>query len=150
MISSWTFFWLVSTEVGGSQHHQPSGSKWILGSSAYEQYTFNFSHLMRVSVFVKQLKDIVMYISWGETRDAPRLHCFRFCVLDCSSIVSPFPSLFYLNVSSWNSGKFMEAVINNWGTQEDFCDQEPTRFYSLSVSDVEWCFQLSSSFLSKY
>ena len=27
MISSWTFFWLVSCEVTGSQYHQASGSK---------------------------------------------------------------------------------------------------------------------------
>ena len=109
MISSWPFFWLVSTEVGGSQYHQPSGSNWILGSSAYEQYTFNSSHLMRVSVFVKQLKILLCISHEGK----PRLP------QDCTV---------YLNMSCWNSGKFMEVVINNWGTQEDFCDQEPDKF----------------------
>ena len=36
MISSWTFFLLISDEIMGTQHHQPSGSYW---SGVYMQWT---------------------------------------------------------------------------------------------------------------
>ena len=113
MISSWTFFWLVGGEVSGSQHHQPSvpnrsGVYMLVGS-------INFSHLVRVSVSAKQLKDIVMYIPWGGTRSPPQ-GCTIFS-FDWSS----FPWLASVWTCSWNSGKVREAewslfpVTKKWG-----------------------------------
>ena len=48
MVSSWTFFWLAGGEVGGSQHHQPSGPEWSGQQTALwgVQYLQNSSAVM--------------------------------------------------------------------------------------------------------
>ena len=43
MISLWTFFGLVGGEVGGSLHHQHSGSNLFGGSMCLWQHTVNFT-----------------------------------------------------------------------------------------------------------
>ena len=44
----------------------------VWGVCACGQHVVNFSHLVEVSVSVKQLKDNVMCIPWGGTRTLPR------------------------------------------------------------------------------
>ena len=121
MISSWAFFWLVSGEVSGSQHHQPSGSNW---SGVYSRLVGNIQLTSPtwwgVSVSAKQLKDIVMYIPWGGNRTLPQ-GC-TIVSFDCFSLISyPLPSLISICLNL-PSGKIMEAawslfpIIKKWGT----------------------------------
>ena len=65
-----------------------------LGLPACGQHTVNFSHLVEVSVSVKQLKDIVMYIPWGGTRTLSQGYSVvSWLFLPCLHIPSLYMSL---------------------------------------------------------
>ena len=111
-----------------------SSTSWfqpVWGLRAYGQQTVNFSHLEGISVSAEELKDIVF--PQGGTRTLLQgCAIVSWLLLPCLCIPS-LPWLASVWTCPWNSGKVLEAewslfpVIKKWGTQKDFCAQEPHR-----------------------
>lgn len=78
MVSYWTVIWLVGgVLISGSQHHQPSGSKW----SGVYRFVGSIQLIFPpggIFISAKQFKDIVMHIPWEDQDTAPRLHYFVY------------------------------------------------------------------------
>ena len=88
MISSWTFFWLVGGEVGGSEHYQPFGSSWsgvyvLVGSIQLTSPTW-----WGIQALQNSSKILLCVSLEGEPEPCPKA---ALLFLDYSSLVSPFP-----------------------------------------------------------
>ena len=71
VISPWTFFWLVGSEITGSQHHQPScsdqsGVRILVGSIQLASFTWcGFQYLQNSS---EDMAQSIIYSPWRGTK----------------------------------------------------------------------------------
>ena len=157
MISSWTFFWLfggeVKSESASSNLPLPTGlgSIYVLVGSI-PLLTFNFSHLVGVSVSTKQLKDISVCIVWWGTRTLPQAALLFLLtapplspILSIPWLATAWTCLLELREDRRNSMKNRRTR----GHREAFVPRSPTTPCSVSLWAIQFA-TLSKSVVFDY
>ena len=122
VISSWTFFLLVSGEVVRSQHHQPSGSNWsgvylLVGIIQLTSSTWwRLQYLQNIS------KDMAERINYGSGRGTKVswLSLVATLLLFCLTVFLSFCIFFPIEFILWL--KFFLQISGRWRTwQRESC-----------------------------